>query len=215
MTRRSGSIPEETKKQILAAAVEEFSAHGFGNASLRQICAKAGVTTGALYAYFRDKDALFTSVISPVTGGILHLLKTHYEAELAATSENNLSGEDEDLLASMKILEFYYANRTLCQIVLQNREHWAVCAFFDELTHCMDLHTHLLFRQLRGNTPENDFPVVDDGTVHWVSHVQLDAILYLISHNLEPAQAKIQLEKMICFMRAGFIAVFQNNHAKP
>ena len=215
MTRKIGSIPEKTKQNILAAATEEFSSYGFANASLRHICAKAGVTTGALYAYFKDKNELFESVIAPATDRILYFLKTHYETELATTSEDALSEEAEDIQATMQILHFYYSNKSLCQIVLQNREHPAVCAFFDGLTECMDRHTHLLFQQMYGNTSEKALPVWDEGTIHWFSHIQIDAILYIISHDLEPAQAEIQLKKMIGFMRAGFIALFQTEVKYP
>lgn len=215
MTRRAGSDPEETKKQILEAATEEFSDHGFKNASLRHICARAGVTTGALYTYFQDKDALFTSVISPVTDTILHLLRSHYEAELAATSENTLSGEDEDMQATLQILHFYYTHKTLCQMLLQNQEHPAVTAFFDELIRCMDRHTLRLFQQMSGNVPENEESAPDTGAVHWFSHIQVDAILYLISHDLDPRQAEQLLEKMIRFMRAGFLSVFPSEYTEP
>lgn len=209
MTRRIGSIPEETKKNILAAATEEFSAHEFANASLRHICAKADVTTGALYAYFKDKNDLFEHVISPVTSRILSLLNSHYETELATTTENNLSEEDEDIQSTMQILNVYYANKTLCQIVLQNREHPAVCSFFDKLTQYMDRQTQLLLLQMFGSTPKKKTRIWDAGTIHWFSHVQMDSVLYIISHDLEPAQAEVQLKKMIGFMRAGFIALCQ------
>jgi len=214
MARKTGSVPEETKRQILDAAAEEFSACGFGNASLRHICSKAGVTTGALYTYFTDKDDLFAHVISPVTGYILNLIKAHYEAELAATSENSLSEEDEDFLAMQKILSFYYNNKILCQIVLQNQDHPAVCAFFDELLERMDRQTLLLFRQLRGYMPVDKRPVIDSATVHWISHLQVDAVFHIISHDMEPACAERQLKQMIRFLRAGFISLFQMEQTK-
>lgn len=209
MARKTGSVPEETKKQILTAATEEFSAYGFGNASLRHICSKAGVTTGALYAYFKDKDDLFTQVITPAASYILDLIKAHYETELAATSENTLSEEDEDLLAMRKILGFYYSNKTLCQIVLQNQDHPAVCAFFDELMERMDRQTLLLFRQIRGNHAMEEHPAMDPTTVHWLSHLQVDAVFHIISHDMEPACAEKQMKQMIRFLRAGFISLFQ------
>lgn len=209
MARKTGSVPEETKKQILAAATEEFSACGFGNASLRHICSKAGVTTGALYAYFKDKDDLFTQVITPATSYIMDLIKAHYEAELAATSENTLSDEDEDLLAMRKILAFYYNNRSLCQIVLQNQDHPIVCVFFDELMERMDQQMLLLFGQIRGDKAMEGHSVMDPTTVHWISHLQVDAVFHIISHDMEPACAEKQLKQMIRFLRAGFISLFQ------
>lgn len=209
MARKTGSIPEETKKQLLEAATEEFSAHGFQNASLRHICANANVTTGALYAYFKDKDELFANVISPVTGYILSLIKSHYEMELATTSENSLSEENEDFLATQKILNFYYENKTLCQIVLHNQEHPAVCSFFDELMDRMDQQTRLLFQQMRGSRPIDEQSVLDPTTIHWLSHLQVDAMFHIISHDMEPACAERQLKQIIRFLRAGFISLFQ------
>ena len=45
-----------TKERLLQSGKEEFLQHGFQNASLRRICANAGVTTGALYFFFRNKS---------------------------------------------------------------------------------------------------------------------------------------------------------------
>lgn len=41
----------ETKEKLLASAKAEFMEKGYAKASLRKICANAGVTTGALYFF--------------------------------------------------------------------------------------------------------------------------------------------------------------------
>ncbi len=51
--------------KILVSAKEEFLQKGFAEASLREICQKAGVTTGALYKRFSGKEELFTAVLEP------------------------------------------------------------------------------------------------------------------------------------------------------
>ena len=48
----------ETKIHLIQCAKKEFMEKGFVGASLRGICQKAGVTTGALYFFFQDKDDL-------------------------------------------------------------------------------------------------------------------------------------------------------------
>ena len=50
---------------IVKAAREEFLAHGFQKASLHKIAEKAGITTGALYVRYQNKDALFQSLVAP------------------------------------------------------------------------------------------------------------------------------------------------------
>ena len=47
---------ESSRKEILKAAREEFLEKGYKGASLRSICKKAGVTTGAFYFQFENKE---------------------------------------------------------------------------------------------------------------------------------------------------------------
>lgn len=48
---------------ILESARTEFLAKGFEKASLKEICENAGVTTGAVYKRYKDKEALFAAVV--------------------------------------------------------------------------------------------------------------------------------------------------------
>ena len=48
---------------IVRAAYEEFLACGFEKASLHKIAKNAGVTTGAIYTRYKNKDALFVSLL--------------------------------------------------------------------------------------------------------------------------------------------------------
>ena len=205
MSRKAGTITEDTKKRLLASAADEFAEHGFQKASLRRICAKAEVTTGALYFFFQDKEDLFSSVVAPVTERILSLMQAHYEAELLSPEDTVSKGEEEDFRASEEFLEVYFAHRTICGIVLNNRNHPAVSSFFDRLTELMDRQMLLLLKQM----PSYPFQghTFNDCTIHWFSHLQIDAVLHIISHNLEKAQAKEQLKTMVRFLRGGTLAL--------
>ena len=48
---------------IIQAAYSDFLAYGFRKASLHKIAEKAGVTTGAIYTRYKNKDALFVSLL--------------------------------------------------------------------------------------------------------------------------------------------------------
>ena len=54
---------KETKEKLIDSAKKEFLEKGYNKASLRKICADAGVTTGALYFFFKDKEDLFDSIV--------------------------------------------------------------------------------------------------------------------------------------------------------
>ena len=53
-----------TKELILRAAADAFARRGFDGASLVDIAAAAGVTTGAVYSHFRGKPELLLTVVS-------------------------------------------------------------------------------------------------------------------------------------------------------
>ncbi|GIX29792.1 MAG: hypothetical protein KatS3mg124_0264 [Porticoccaceae bacterium] len=51
------------ERAILAAALEEFLARGYGGASLSRIVARAGISKTTLYRRYPDKAALFRAVL--------------------------------------------------------------------------------------------------------------------------------------------------------
>ena len=61
---------EATHKKILDCGKNIFKTQGFEKANLRAICKAAGVTTGAFYGHFEDKEALFTELVEPIVNQI-------------------------------------------------------------------------------------------------------------------------------------------------
>lgn len=55
-----------TREAILAAAVVEFTQHGYARAGLRQIAGRAGVTAMMINRYFGSKELLFAQVVDRV-----------------------------------------------------------------------------------------------------------------------------------------------------
>lgn len=62
-----------TLERILSEARREFLERGYQGASLRGIVKRAGVTTGAFYGYFPDKQALFQALVQPAAQGLTEL----------------------------------------------------------------------------------------------------------------------------------------------
>lgn len=56
------SNAESSRAKILAAATEEFAAHGIAGARVDRIAKRSGMSKPMLYAYFGSKDALFDAV---------------------------------------------------------------------------------------------------------------------------------------------------------
>lgn len=58
--------PERTRERLLQAASREIYRTGFQSASLDTILATAGVTKGALYHHFKNKEALGYAVVEEI-----------------------------------------------------------------------------------------------------------------------------------------------------
>jgi TetR/AcrR family transcriptional repressor of nem operon len=64
--------PERTRGLLLQAAFQEMYRSGYRSADLDAILAAAGVTKGALYYHFNDKEALGYAVVDEVMASDLH-----------------------------------------------------------------------------------------------------------------------------------------------
>ncbi|MCB9755632.1 MAG: TetR/AcrR family transcriptional regulator [Myxococcales bacterium] len=60
---RFDQLPAPKRRRILDAAAEEFAQHGFDGASYNRIIRAAGVSKGAMYYYFDDKQDLFLTTV--------------------------------------------------------------------------------------------------------------------------------------------------------
>ncbi|MGW4203226.1 TetR/AcrR family transcriptional regulator [Streptomyces sp. NPDC004726] len=57
---------DATRRQLVEAAIALFTAHGYAEASTTRIVERAGVTRGALYHHYPDKEALFEAAYTAV-----------------------------------------------------------------------------------------------------------------------------------------------------
>ncbi len=73
---------QQTIEKIKQAALEEFYENGYAKASLRMICRRAGVTTGAMYFHFENKEALLRAILEPLMKQYELLQKTLMQQEL-------------------------------------------------------------------------------------------------------------------------------------
>lgn len=93
---------------IIQAAYSEFLAYGFQKASLHKIAEKAGVTTGAIYTRYKNKDALFASLLQDFfeTMQVLFtpVAEEYEEAKCSAQPEDILRAIDAEERAYFRLL---------------------------------------------------------------------------------------------------------------
>lgn len=75
MARPKGLTPD-TRKRILAAACDEFGAHGFAGTTVDRIARRARVNKAMIYYHFPHKRALYTCIIRDVFTPIAERVRT-------------------------------------------------------------------------------------------------------------------------------------------
>lgn len=112
------ALPDKTiDPRILESARKEFLEHGFEKASLKDICRKAGVTTGALYKRYAGKDELFCAVVKQTVADLTEIVEQKTKLDLSTLSDQELIDAwdmDEDYM----LWWFEYLNKRYDDFVL-------------------------------------------------------------------------------------------------
>ncbi len=94
---------DEVKNKILKSAKNEFLKHGYQGASLRTIANNLGLSKGAIYPYFKNKEAVFIELVKEPAENLYQHMKTMQERALSQDLSsqiayaNNENPNQEDL----------------------------------------------------------------------------------------------------------------------
>lgn len=85
-------LNEQLAEDLLEAGKRVFLEVGFRDASLRKIAAMLGVTTGAIYRYYTDKEALFDAIVSGPAEELVNQYRTAQQEYAKLPLEAQLQG---------------------------------------------------------------------------------------------------------------------------
>ena len=112
-----------TKERILESARREFLEKGYMKASLRTICKNAGVTTGALYFFFQDKEDLLRELVEEPLRGLTVRIRRHLLEEMEAGANFASTDPDSnDIQAAKEIVRFMYRYYDIFLILLSKSQ---------------------------------------------------------------------------------------------
>lgn len=201
----------ETKEKLLASAEHEFMEKGYQGASLRNICKNAGVTTGALYFFFKDKDDIFASLVTPVLGSIRAMMEEHMRQELQVVKGETPDVQDDlsdDVYASRRIIHELYQNYDRVQLLLTKSQGSSLAGCIDEFVAFTEKNYRVL---ADAQAKVSGVSAPDDYTIHWMAHMQIDAFVHLLTHEPDEEKAVAHLGDILKYLLAGWYALFQKD----
>lgn len=104
---------EATRDKLLLAAVELFAEQGYAGIRVRHIAARAGVTTGAIYAHYNDVASLLADAAGRAVDHAVRAFAEVLPGELATVLRSQVETTTEDGLSREQslLLEAFVAAR--------------------------------------------------------------------------------------------------------
>lgn len=194
----------ETKEKLLASAKTEFMEKGYAKASLRKICANAGVTTGALYFFFEDKEDLFRSIVEKPLHSLLDMLNTHFAEDAQLLSETDSyaysDGDHEELV--QLLIRHLYANRDAFLLLLTKSQGTAFENCIDEVVEKIEKGYRVMAERMSEKTSGMQ---VNAYMLHWMTHMNIDAFIHLLTHEPDEQKALSHMRRIIDYLVKGWM----------
>lgn len=160
---------------IVQAARAEFLSCGFQKASLHKIAENAGVTTGAIYTRYRNKDALFVSLLQDFLGKMNDIFApaaaAYEKAARVGTAQAILDAIDFEERIYFKLLAEYYEE---CTLFFSRSDGSSVEAMLTELMNHKTEQTAAFFAEVYGKAPNADAVRLLMGAQFWFFRQLLD-----------------------------------------
>lgn len=196
----------ETKERLLESAKAEFAEKGYMKASLRKICAGAGVTTGALYFFFKDKEDLFTAIVGQPFDGLKEIMLQHFddERELLTSSDMLMlkehidDGHDEIAAA---LIHHLYSNYDAFTLLLTKSQGSKFEGCVDEVVEMTETVYCAMAENMAKMLPNAR---VNTYMRHWLTHMIIDAFIHLFTHERDEQKALSNMRKIMNFLIKGW-----------
>ncbi len=197
-----------TLEKIMEVSKTEFLQKGFKDASLRNIAAAAGLTTGAIYGYFKDKNAIFEALVAPVCQRVDEIFskyaQTYYDTD-GFVSDISIDKSMEEL---HHIYRFIYDNYEEFRLLLVCSEGSSRSNFAHMLVEYETMHTMAYLEQLK-KAKNLDFSI-DEEIIHILSDSYISALMEPVRHNMSYDAALKSVEVLGVFFTGGWKTVMES-----
>lgn len=175
---------------------------------VESICSQAGVTTGALYFFFEDKNDLFYHIVADVLDSIERLTKEHFLEESKCVEEHRMLDfhPDDERELSENIVHTLYGNREEMLLLLTKAQGSEFEHITDRFISWLDMHNQRLVEGMCHFLERDELP---RNVTHWLSHMQLEMYVYMVTHIEKEEDAIVFGRYATDYLIGGWYHLFQ------
>jgi len=193
---------DQTRERLMACAKAEFLAHGFADASMRTLAAAAGVTTGAIYRYFPDKDALFAAVTQEAVDALEHAMITMTSAAFDGLSRGISYEKQQSKLNLETLFNIIYRHFDAFYLVFVCAKGSSREGFLARLIDMETAGTLAYVEQLKAR--HHSSYLLGEASLHILSEAYFNALLEPIRHRMDRETAMGHLRFLNGFFTDGW-----------
>ncbi len=194
---------KQTEERILECGKKEFLKKGFLGASLRQIVKEAGVTTGAFYGYYPNKEALFRALVEDHVDAMVNRTyeSRHQFFDNGAMHQVETMGEISDSEVEW-MTEYVYEHFDVFKLVVCHAHGTEFEDFIHRLSQPEVTATEQFVQTLKGLGYQIE--PLDDQLVHILVSSFFSGFFEIVRHDMEVSKAKIFTKELKVFYTAGW-----------
>ncbi|MBQ5320034.1 MAG: TetR/AcrR family transcriptional regulator [Oscillospiraceae bacterium] len=186
---------KETRDKLIQSAKAEFMDKGYNKASLRSICANAGVTTGALYFFFKDKADLYKAIVGKPVDELFEIMQAHFDEddEIILSPDYDVNDDDHSEVAQL-LIHHIYSNYDAAILLLtksQGSEYENIVDRIVDFTESKSIETMEKIAESKGKKKK-----VNRYMLHLVIHVVVDSFVHLVTHEPDEKKALANIRKV-------------------
>lgn len=140
---------KEIDERIRQCAQEEFGEKGYVAASLRVICSRAGVTTGALYKRYAGKEELFAALVEPAIADLEGVIMRKAAAPETLSDDDLVRAWDMSVPFMERWFGFLYARYDALRLLLTRSEGSKYAGFEHDWSERVNAATYKYYEEAR------------------------------------------------------------------
>lgn len=192
-----------TLSRIHDAARSEFLQKGFREASLRNIVKTAGVTTGAFYGYYNNKEELFAALVDEPYRHLIDEYRSTLEYFAALPPEEQPEQMGKVSGGEMHtMLRYMHEHSDAFHLILQCSDGTGYANLIDTLVQLETESTHKYCDVL--NSLGRTVPHIDARLEHILVTGLMNAYFEIIIHDMPTDDAERYLDELNAFYTAGW-----------
>jgi len=194
---------DATHKSILESGKNNFLNDGYERSNLRKICKDAGVTTGAFYRHFEDKEALFIALVEPLATEVLNLYSKFENESFRSIDEEHIRDLAEiNIKGSIESALYIFRKKDIFELLVYRAYGTRYDNFIEKLVEMEDLNRNKILKMVL----KNDYKYINmsEKSMHLLNHAYINALCEIIVHSENIDEVKKNAEIVAEFFREGW-----------